>query len=124
MEFAGGKTDVVDPEVRAYVASLVTAVSDQLRGAQDASNVDKTSWEEAVQTKMDDTYWETTHWHVSAISKNGSSSTTKRRIDWTWHDAWRSQIWLGGIFYKSWHRGQRMSQTTGSNPRQHYHVWN
>jgi hypothetical protein len=27
MEFAGGKRDVVDPEVRAYVNSLVTAVS-------------------------------------------------------------------------------------------------
>lgn len=27
MEFSGGKRDVVDPEVRAYVNSLVTAVS-------------------------------------------------------------------------------------------------
>ena len=101
MEFAGGKTDVVDPEVRAYVASLVTAVSDQLRGAQDASNVDKTSWEEAVQTKMDDTYWETTHWHVSAISNDGSSSTTKRRIDWTSLGIWQNRIWSEEICYKS-----------------------
>lgn len=27
MEFDGGKKDVVDPEVRAYVSSLVSAVS-------------------------------------------------------------------------------------------------
>jgi hypothetical protein len=27
MEFMNGKKDVVDPEVRAYVSSLVTAVS-------------------------------------------------------------------------------------------------
>lgn len=57
MEFAGGKRDVVDPEVRAYVASLVTAVgaiTNILR-----RKLMRASWEEVVPTRMEDISWET-----------------------------------------------------------------
>jgi hypothetical protein len=59
MEFAGGKRDVVDPEVRAYVASLVTAVGEIVNILLRRKLI-RASWEEAVQTRMEDTYWEMT----------------------------------------------------------------
>jgi len=72
MELADGKIDVVDPEVRAYVSSLVTAVSSGpnhlCRIGTDAFNL---SLEEVVPMKMEDTCLETMPWHVFAISKNG-----------------------------------------------------
>lgn len=55
MEFAGGKRDVVDPEVRAYVASLVTAVSILFLG-RGGSLLMPYSLEEVVPMKTDDTY--------------------------------------------------------------------
>ena len=58
MEFGDGKRDVVDPEVRAYVSSLVTAVS--TFHAPSFAILTRSSWEEVVQTKMADMFLETT----------------------------------------------------------------
>ena len=65
MEFSGGRLDVVDPEVRAYVASLVTAVSDLCGCIQPM--LTRNSSEEVVQTKMAGIYSETTLLHVCEI---------------------------------------------------------
>ena len=57
MELGDGKRDIVDPEVRAYVSSLVTAVRTpriNLTGPQ----LTRTSLEEAARTKTDDTFLE------------------------------------------------------------------
>lgn len=59
MEFSGGRLDVVDPEVRAYVASLVTAVS-TCRTADNYIMLMRDSLEEVVRTKTADIYLETT----------------------------------------------------------------
>lgn len=64
MDLADGKRDVVDPEVRAYVSSLVTAVS-HLRFSV-YMILTLSSLEEVVQTKMDDTCLEMMLWHVFA----------------------------------------------------------
>lgn len=64
MDLADGKRDVVDPEVRAYVSSLVTAVG-HLQFSVNAV-LTLSSLEGVVQTKMDDTYLEMMHWHVFA----------------------------------------------------------
>jgi hypothetical protein len=65
MDLADGKRDVVDPEVRAYVSSLVTAVSHVSFSSYPVLTL--SSWEEVVPTKTDDTYLETMLWHVYAI---------------------------------------------------------
>jgi hypothetical protein len=65
MELADGKRDVVDPEVRAYVSSLVTAVS-----TIDCSLLEfltRPSLEEVVPTKMVDMSLEMMLWHVFGI---------------------------------------------------------
>ena len=59
MEFSGGRLDVVDPEVRAYVASLVTAVS-ACPYVNNCIMLMCDSLEEVVQMKMVDMYSETT----------------------------------------------------------------
>lgn len=65
MELADGKRDVVDPEVRAYVSSLVTAVSALL--AVWNAVLTRSSWEGVVPMKMDDTSSETMRLPVYAI---------------------------------------------------------
>jgi hypothetical protein len=80
MELADGKRDVVDPEVRAYVSSLVTAVSSM--HCSSFGPLTRSSLEEVVPMKMADTCLVTMLWHVSGILRNGSSFTTKRRIGW------------------------------------------
>lgn len=65
MELADGKRDVVDPEARAYVSSLVTAVSITSVALESCAN--ESSLEEAAPMKTDDTYSETTLLHVCAI---------------------------------------------------------
>jgi hypothetical protein len=80
MELADGKRDVVDPEVRAYVSSLVTAVSTIDCSFRD-DFLTRSSLEAAVPTKMADMCLETMLWHVFGISRNGSSFTMRRRID-------------------------------------------
>lgn len=57
MEFGDGKRDVVDPEVRAYVSSLVTAVS--TFNAHSFPILTRSSLEEVVRMKMVDMYLET-----------------------------------------------------------------
>jgi hypothetical protein len=69
MEFANGKKDVVDPEVRAYVSSLVTAVSIQI--IVNYRSLTRSSLEEVVLTKKDDTYLETMPLHVCEILRDG-----------------------------------------------------
>jgi hypothetical protein len=70
MELADGKRDVVDPEVRAYVSSLVTAVSLILPPII-LSYLTRPSWEEAVRTKMADMSLEMMLWHVFGILRDG-----------------------------------------------------
>ena len=62
MDLENGQRDVVDPEVRAYVSSLVTAVSQLYK--PEVHLLTRSSLEEAVQTRMDDIYLVTMHWHV------------------------------------------------------------
>ncbi len=70
MELADGTKDVVDPEVRAYVSSLVTAVSLFILLIE--LNTDALlSLEEAGLTRMDDMYLEMMHWHVCEILRGG-----------------------------------------------------
>ncbi len=69
MDLGDGKRDVVDPEVRAYVSSLVTAVS--TINTPLFAFLTRFSLEEVVQTKMAVTSLETMLWHVCAISRNG-----------------------------------------------------
>jgi hypothetical protein len=59
MELADGSRDVVDPEVRAYVSSLVTAVSFAALYMFAAANLPQ-SLVVVVLMKMVDTYSETT----------------------------------------------------------------
>lgn len=66
MELADGTKDVVDPEVRAYVSSLVTAVSISMNDRNYCTNW-ICSLEEAAQTKMVDIFLETTLLPVFAI---------------------------------------------------------
>lgn len=56
MELGDGRRDVVDPEVRAYVSSLVTAVS--ISGLRLFAMLTRSSLEEVVPTKMADTFLE------------------------------------------------------------------
>jgi len=70
MELGDGRRDVVDPEVRAYVSSLVTAVS-ILKITLEESPLTRSSLEEVARTKMVDMSLEMMPWHVSGISKNG-----------------------------------------------------
>jgi hypothetical protein len=58
MELADGKRDIVDPEVRAYVSSLVTAVSTINIRSFTLEILTRLSSVEVVRTKMDDTYLE------------------------------------------------------------------
>lgn len=59
MEFDDGSRGVVDPEVRAYVYSLVSAVSLGLRRRRTITVLTKhRSLEELARTKRADTYWE------------------------------------------------------------------
>lgn len=59
MDLGNGHTDVVDPEVRAYIYSLVTAVSPPIP-TQLGSMLTRPSLEEMAPTRMADTCWETT----------------------------------------------------------------
>lgn len=59
----------VDPEVRAYVYSLVTAVGNLSTILQ--SDADCDSWEGLVPMKMEDTFWVTMRWDVCEISRGG-----------------------------------------------------
>jgi hypothetical protein len=54
MDLADGKRDVVDPEVRAYVSSLVTAVS-YLDMLLQNKMLSLSSWEVVVLMRMDGT---------------------------------------------------------------------
>jgi hypothetical protein len=58
MELTDGKRDIVDPEVRAYVSSLVTAVSTINIRSFTLEILTRLSSVEVVRTKMDDTYLE------------------------------------------------------------------
>ena len=55
----------VDPEVRAYVYSLVTAVGFSSTNLQPHANCD--SWEGLVSMKMEDMCWVTMRWDVCEI---------------------------------------------------------
>lgn len=63
MEFSGGRLDVVDPEVRAYVSSLVTAVSKECLQSF-GRPLTRNSLEAVVQMKMGDMCWVTTRLHA------------------------------------------------------------
>jgi len=70
MELADGRKAVVDPEVRAYVSSLVTAVSNQYSVLLRAFNK-TSSLEEVVPMKTDDTCSEMMRLRVFEISRDG-----------------------------------------------------
>jgi hypothetical protein len=65
MELGDGRRDVVDPEVRAYVSSLVTAV--RISNPVLFAFLTRFSLEEVVQTKMADMSLEMMLWHVFGI---------------------------------------------------------
>jgi hypothetical protein len=65
MDLGDGRREVVDPEVRAYVSSLVTAVG--ISNSTPFALLTRLSLEEVVLTKMADTSLEMMLWHVFAI---------------------------------------------------------
>lgn len=71
MELADGTRDVVDPEVRAYVSSLVTAVSLLHSTSKHNSLTRIVSLEEAAPMRMGDTYLEMMPWRVFEILRGG-----------------------------------------------------
>ena len=56
--------NVVDPEVRAYVYSLVSAVRKTLPNNGGLSTNKSNSWEALGLTSLLDMYWEMMHWHA------------------------------------------------------------
>lgn len=67
----GHDVQVVDPDVRGYVYSLVTAVSVFLRVARVLDADTLGSWEVSMAKMPTNMSWETTHWHVCATSSGG-----------------------------------------------------
>lgn len=78
----GQIVQVVDPEVRAYVYSLVTAVSDLYSSVTVVQLTVHSSVVSMVRMPQN-IAWETMRWLVYAISRNGSNCTTKRPTAWT-----------------------------------------
>ena len=80
------KAQTIDPEVRAYVYSLVNAVCFTLRARQTRILM-LISLVEVAQTMMAATYLAMMRSQSSEISSDGSNSTTKRTTDSTLRDA-------------------------------------
>lgn len=78
----GQTVQVVDPEVRAYVYSLVTAVGD-VYSSVTVFQLTVHSLVVSMVRMPQNIAWETMLWLVYAISRNGSSCTTKRTTVWT-----------------------------------------
>jgi hypothetical protein len=87
----GQTVQVVDPEVRAYVYSLLTAVG--IPTIQPVIRWLTMLYSSAVSTARmhRNIAWETTLSPVCAISRSGSSCTMKKLIAWTWRDVWEKQ---------------------------------
>ena len=68
----GQNVQVVDPDVRAYVYSLVTAVScsNALWGGRDVANGPRSSVVSTAKMRID-MFWETMRWHAYEISSGG-----------------------------------------------------
>jgi hypothetical protein len=95
MELADGSTDIVHPEVRAHITSLVSAVSLPLK----SNNVWKVnlltlnySLEVSVPTTMVATNSETMPSRFCVILNDGFDSTMKRRTAWMLPDASTKRI--------------------------------
>jgi len=58
------KSETIDPEVRAYVYSLVSAVSQYQTPTSSNRLTDAPRSVEAVRSKMVAMFWETMLWHV------------------------------------------------------------
>ena len=105
-DFDPKKYAIVDPEVRAYVYSLCSAVS-----TWSVNSLHKIltpgSLEARAPTTMDDTSSETMLWPSSRISGNGSNSTIRRQTASMSHDALQRQISSRGIYWKYWLPGLR-----------------
>lgn len=98
MDSATGREDVVHPEVRAYINSLVSAVS---RDSQillatclrfDADHLHNSSEASAMKTMASTTDWEMTHSTSFATSRNGFDSTMNRTTAWMSPGVWRRRI--------------------------------
>ena len=94
MELADGSTDIVHPEVRAHITSLVSAVSLPLKS--NVCNVNfltlNCSLEVSVPTTMAATNSETTLSRFCVILNDGFDSTMKRRTAWMLPDASTKRI--------------------------------
>lgn len=88
----GQDVQVVDPEVRAHVYSLVTAVCDPAKSVKLRMELTASSSVDSMVKMLQSTVSVTMRSHVYATSRNGSSCTTKRQTAWTLRDAWGKQI--------------------------------
>lgn len=67
----GQNVQVVDPDVRGYVYSLVTAVSLLFEPVNRVVADGGCSWEASMARMRVNTLWEMMHWHACGISNGG-----------------------------------------------------
>ena len=116
--------NTVDPEVRAYVYSLVSAVQPTLHGTRPTiANVSRYSLVELALMKMVVTYLAMMLWHVWRTSRNGSNFTTRNPIGWTLLVVLQRPTWSMAICWKYWQPGQKRQQTIGLRVRYRWPVW-